>query len=335
MTAPLEVQGSALEAQPEAVAIAEGHRIEGRSLGQIAWMRLKRDKVALGGGVIVVCLVIVAVLAPVITALDGQSPYAFHTALLSRDTLVPFGHFGGISGTHLLGVEPTSGRDIFARIVYGARVSLIVALGSTLLAVVIGVFFGGIAGFFGGIADTFIARTMDLLLSIPQLLFAIALLVIIQAAPGSFIGLSGSTLHIVVLIFVIGGFSGPYIGRIIRGQVLSLREKEFVEAARSMGARSPHILLRQLLPNLWAPILVYSTLLIPTNILSEAALSYLGVGVQPPTASWGQMLSDATSIYQVDPAYMLVPGLAIFITVMAFNLFGDGLRDALDPRTIR
>jgi len=139
-------------------------------------------------------------------------------------------------------------------------------------------------------------------------------------------------LRIALLVFIIGFFNWPYIGRIVRGQALSLREREFIDAARSLGARTPYILFREVLPNLAAPILVYFTLLIPTNILFEAALSYLGVGVRPPTATWGGMLSDATTYYQADPVFMLVPGIAIFITVLAFNLFGDGLRDALDPR---
>src|ERR1700684_3065017 len=162
--------------------------------------------------------------------------------------------------------------------------------------------------------------------------FAIALVGVI---PNTAFGLSGNGLRVVLLIFVIGFFAWPYMGRIVRGQILSLREREFVAAARSMGARSPYILVRELLPNLVAPILVYSTLLIPTNILFEAVLHYLGVGLIPPTSSWGQMLSNAVTngFYYIDPMFMIIPGVAIFITVMAFNLFGDGLRDALDPRS--
>ncbi len=160
-------------------------------------------------------------------------------------------------------------------------------------------------------------------------MFAIALAGVV---PDNALGLSGDALRIVLLIFVIGFFNWPYIGRIVRGQTLSLREREFVDAARSLGARGPYILFRELLPNLVAPILVYTTLLIPTNILFEAALSFLGVGIRPPTATWGGMLSDAVRYYTL-PHFMLWPGLAIFITVLAFNLFGDGLRDALDPRS--
>jgi ABC-type dipeptide/oligopeptide/nickel transport system permease subunit len=186
-----------------------------------------------------------------------------------------------------------------------------------------------ISGFFGGWVDALLSRVMDLFLAFPLLVFALALGGVI---PDQAFGLEGDTLRISLLVFIIGFFSWPYIGRIIRGQTLSLREREFVDAARSLGARPPYILFRELLPNLVAPILVYATLLVPTNILFEAALSFLGVGVRAPTATWGGMISDASRIYQIAPGFMLVPGLAIFITVMAFNLFGDGLRDALDPR---
>ena len=189
---------------------------------------------------------------------------------------------------------------------------------------------GVVAGYFGGWVDAVISRTMDLFLAFPLLLFAIALAGVI---PDTAFGLSGDTLRIALLVFIIGFFNWPYIGRIIRGQTLSLREREFVDAARSLGARRPYILFRELLPNLVAPILVYSTLLIPTNILFEAALSFLGVGVRPPTADLGRhALRGDPTWYQVAPHFMLFPGLAIFVTVLAFNLFGDGLRDALDPR---
>jgi ABC-type dipeptide/oligopeptide/nickel transport system permease subunit len=214
-------------------------------------------------------------------------------------------------------------------VLYGARISLLIAFLATLLSMVIGTFFGIVAGYFGGWVDAVISRVMDVFLAFPLLLFAIALAGVV---PDQGFGLEGDQLRIALLIFIIGFFSWPYIGRIIRGQTLSLREREFVDAARSLGARPGYILFRELLPNLLAPILVYSTLLIPTNILFEAALSFLGVGIRPPTPTWGDMLSSAARIYQIDPWFMLVPGMAIFITVLSFNLFGDGLRDALDPR---
>lgn len=312
---------------PPAVEV-EGKVIEGRSLGQIAWMRLRRDKVAMGGGIVVIFLILVAIVGPHLVG----NPNAFHPDLVDPTLQKPYGFFGGISWKHPFGVEPQNGRDVLARIVDGTQYSMLIAVLATVLSISIGAFFGVIAGYFGGWADTLIARTMDVFLAFPLLVFALALAGVI---PTSGFGLSGNGLRIGVLVFVIGFFNWPYMGRIIRGQTLSLREREFVDAARSLGARGPYILFRELMPNLVAPILVYATLLIPTNILFEAALEYLGVGLLVPTPSWGQMLSSAVvnQFYLIDPEYMLVPGLAIFIAVMAFNLFGDGLRDALDPKT--
>jgi peptide/nickel transport system permease protein/oligopeptide transport system permease protein len=326
MTAPLEISA---DAAPEAVLAGVGAKaIEGRSLGQIAWMRLRRDKVAMGGGIVIILLILVAIFGPFLV----QDPTIYHPNLINPTFSRPNGAFGGISAAHPFGVEPVTGRDMLSRVVNGARVSLLIAFLATALAVVIGVFMGIIAGYFGGWGDTVIARTMDVFLAFPLLVFAIAL---VGVMPSSAFGLTGNGLRIWLLVFIIGFFAWPYMGRIIRGQTLSLREREFVDAARSLGARGPYILFRELLPNLWGPILVYSTLLIPTNILFEAALSYLGVGIIPPQPTWGGMLSDAVSggYYSIDPMFMLIPGLAIFITVMAFNLFGDGLRDALDPRS--
>ncbi|WP_329476800.1 ABC transporter permease [Kribbella sp. NBC_01484] len=329
MTVPLDVEPGSEAAQPEAVAAGAG-RIEGRSLWQISWMRLKRDKVAMAGGAFVVFLILVAIFAPLLCKLVGVTPNDFHQDLVDPSLQTPIGKLNGISWDHPFGVEPVNGRDIFARIVYGARISLLIAFLATLLSVVIGTVAGVVAGYFGGVVDTLISRLMDIFLAFPLVLFALAL---VGALPDSLLGLRGDSLRVALIVFIIGFFSWPYIGRIIRGQTLSLREREFVDAARSLGARRPYILFTELLPNLIAPILVYATLLIPTNVLFEAALSYLGVGVRPPTASWGDMLSIAANWYQVDPLYMVPPGLAIFITVLAFNLFGDGLRDALDPRT--
>ncbi|GAA2999535.1 ABC transporter permease [Streptomyces fulvorobeus] len=306
--------------------------MQGRSLGRIAWERLKRDKLALGGGVVVLVLVLVAVLAPLITSLVGQSPYERHEELIDPLFSTPIGSFGGISSDHLLGVEPVSGRDVFARIVYGAQVSLLVGFASAVVAIVLGTVLGVLAGFFGGWLDTVISRVMDMLLSFPQLLFIIAL---VSVMPNEMLGLTGTGVRLFVMILVIGFFGWPYVGRVVRGQTLSLREREYVDAARSLGAGRIYILFRELLPNLVAPIIVYATMMIPTNILTEAALSFLGVGVKPPSASWGQMLSSALSYYEADPMYMIIPGLAIFITVLSFNLFGDGVRDALDPKGSR
>ena len=330
MSAPLDVPGTAELAEPEAVTAGMGREIEGRSLGQIAWRRLRRDKVALAGGAVIVLLILDAIFAPLIVKVLGHPPLEFHYDQIDPDLQVSTGAFGGISPKFLFGVEPVNGRDVFSRIVYGSRISLLIAFLATLLAVVLGTVAGIVAGYRGGWVDAVISRTMDVFLAFPVLLFALALAGVIT--DGSF-GLTGDTLRIITIIVIIGFTSWPYIGRIIRGQALSLREREFVDASRSLGARTPRILVSEMLPNLVAPILVYSTLLIPTNILFEAALSFLAVGIRPPTPSWGGMLSDATHWFQIAPNFMLFPGLAIFVTVLAFNLFGDGLRDALDPRS--
>ena len=328
MAVPIDVATGPGGPEAESALSVPGKDIEGRSLGRIAWMRLRRDKVAMGGGVVVVLLILVAIAGPHLV----ENPNIFHSNLIDPSFERPIGAFGGISLAHPLGVEPGNGRDLLARIVVGAQYSLLIAFLATVLAVVLGTFFGVVAGYVGGWLDSIIARAMDVFLAFPLLVFALALAGVI---PNSAFGLSGNSLRIAVLIFVIGFFAWPYMGRIIRGQTLSLREREFVDAARSLGARGPYILFRELLPNLVAPILVYTTLLIPTNILFEAALDYLGVGLYVPTPTWGQMLASAVQngYYSIDPEFMLVPGLTIFITVMAFNLFGDGLRDALDPRT--
>jgi peptide/nickel transport system permease protein len=326
MTAPLEAPA---DAAPETVLQGVGAKaIEGRSLGQIAWMRLRRDKVAMAGGIVIILLILVAIIGPFLV----QDPTIYHNNLINPTFSRPNGPFGGISLAHPFGVEPVTGRDMLSRVVNGARVSLLIAFLATALAVAIGVVMGVIAGYFGGWGDAVIARLMDIFLAFPLLVFAIAL---VGVMPSSAFGLTGNGLRIWLLVFIIGFFAWPYMGRIIRGQTLSLREREFVDAARSLGARGPYVLFRELLPNLWGPILVYSTLLIPTNILFEAALSYLGVGIIPPQPTWGGMLSDAVSggYYAIDPMFMIIPGFAIFITVLAFNLFGDGLRDALDPRS--
>jgi len=329
MTAPIEVSAGAAETAPDAVLSGIGSSaIQGRSLGQIAWMRLRRDKVAIAGGVFVVFLVLVAIAGPFLV----QNPVKFHSDLINATYSRPNGPFGGISLAHPFGVEPINGRDILARIVVGARYSMLIGFLATALAVCIGTFMGVISGYYGGWVDAVIARVMDVFLAFPLLVFAIALAGVV---PYSAFGMSGNMLRVALLIFIIGFFAWPYIGRIIRGQAISLREREFVDAARSLGARTPYIMFRELLPNLVAPILVYSTLLIPTNILFEAYLDYLGVGLIPQTPSCGSMLSDAVtnSFWSIDPMFIVIPGLAIFLTVMAFNMFGDGLRDALDPRT--
>jgi len=306
--------------------------IAGRSLGEIAWRRLRKDKWAMAGAVTVVIVIFLVVFAPLICNLVGVNPYAnyadSHPELLD-ELAFPAGPFSNASWEHPFGVEPQTGRDLLARTLYGGRNSLIVGVLATVIGLSIGVILGIIAGLRGGWIDSLLSRTMDVLLAFPVLLFAIALLVII----GQTAWYRESVFwQIVVVTFIIGFFAWPYYGRLIRGQVLSLREKEFVDAARSIGAPNSRIIFKELLPNLLPTVLVLATLAIPTNILAEAGLSFLGVGVLPPTPTWGGMINDALSCLSIDPWYMFVPGMAIFIVVLAFNLFGDGLRDATDTR---
>jgi peptide/nickel transport system permease protein len=322
------VAGDGLGGEPQAPAA-----IQGRSLWAIAWRRLRRNKVAMVAGVYVVVLILIAIFADVLTGLYGHTYLDTNNlgshSLLNGETQLPKGPLGGISAQHWLGVTPVEGRDIVSLLMYGARTSLIISGLATALSVVLGVLLGLAAGFFRGWADIVISRVMDVLLSFPTLLFSISLVsvtALITSAPIT---------RYVVIIFVLGFFGWPYIGRIVRGQVLSLREKEFVDAARSLGASNTWIMLREIAPNIVGPILVYTTLTIPNNILGEAGLSFLGVGVYFPAVSWGQMLSDAGNYYPVDPMYLVIPGAALFLSVLAFNLFGDGLRDALDPKSSR
>lgn len=331
--APSELEAVASGDLVGPLATPGGSSIEGRSLWAIAWRRLRRDRVALAGGVGVLIFVVVAIFAPVISKLYGQSYLTQHNSppddLLDLGTNMPLGSLGGMSGTHWLGVTPVQGQDIFSMLVYGARTSLIIGFSATALSVVLGTTFGLTAGFFRGWVDQVISRGMDVLLSFPTLLLSISLIAVVSLISDA------NWVRFLIIIFVLGFFGFPYIGRIVRGQVLSLREKEFVDAARSLGASNTRILIKEIAPNLVGPILVYTTLTIPNNILGEAGLSFLGIGIQPPTPSWGQMLADAGSYFQIDPMYLVWPGLAIFLVVMAFNLFGDGLRDALDPKSVR
>jgi len=320
------------EAAELGVPAIPGSQIEGRSLGRIAWDRLKRDKVAIASGGFIVLLVLVALLADVINHAMGLDPLKFNGNLIDNGTLLPFGARGGMSLSHPFGIEPVNGRDLFARIVEGVRPSLIVALAATAVQMIVGIIIGSVAGYFGGWPDGILSRITDTFLAFPILIFLIAIGSIIPVAA---FGLNAYWLHIVVMVTVIGIFSWAYQARLIRGLVLSLREREFVDAARLLGARPGRIIFREILPNLASPILVYTSLAIPANIVLEAYLSFLGVGTPLPHSSWGQTLSNAVDFYQVDPTYMLVPGIAVFLTVLAFNLFGDGLRDALDPRAGR
>jgi ABC-type dipeptide/oligopeptide/nickel transport system permease subunit len=292
-----------------------GKAIEGRSPWLLGWQRLRRDRVAMISLAVIVLIVLMAIFAPLASVLTGHPPNEQYRQV----GLTPDGLPKGPTSQFLMGTDDL-GRDILVRIAYGARVSLLVGVVATGIAVAIGVVVGLAAGFFGGLVDTVLARLVDVVLCVPFLLVAIAL-----------VSITGPSLSITIL--VIGFFSWASVARIVRGQVLSLREREFVEAARSLGASDPRIMFVDILPNVLAPVIVYSSLLIPVVIIVEATLSYLGLGLPPPTADWGGMISDAQAYYTTAWWYLFFPGVALLITTLAFNLFGDGVRDAFDPRS--
>jgi peptide/nickel transport system permease protein len=300
--------------------------IAGRTPWQLFWERFREDRVALVALGFIVLEVLAALLAPWIVKAFGHPPNAQYPSELDPQ----FGTPTGPSRSFLFGVD-TVGRDVFSRVLYGARVSLEIAIVATAIAVLLGIVLGLVAGYYRGWADTLISRLIDVTLAFPILLLALGIASSCSLGNGCARGLIKPGLTTVTVAIVVVNWT--YIGRIIRGQVLSLREKEFVEAARAAGASSLTILFRELLPNLVAPIVVYSTLVIPQNILLEAALSYLGVGINPPQASWGAMIAEATPIFSTAWWFFLFPGLALLLTVLAFNLLGDGIRDALDPKT--
>jgi peptide/nickel transport system permease protein len=331
----MTVSAGQLEASAPEVAPEEGSKIVGRSPWQIARSRLRRDKVSMTALVIVCLYFAVALAAPILQKLGVIDPYSLHNNLLSLEDAMPSGNFGGVSLSHPFGVEPQTGRDVMSRLVLGVTLSMLIAVSATLFSIIVGTIVGIIGGYMGGKTDFVLGRFLDLILAFPQLLMLLALSVVLIDKISSMGVPAGNTSRVVYLILVLGFFGFPYFARIIRGQVLSLREREFVEAARSLGARGPRIWFTELLPNLWAPILVYTSLILPANIGTEAALSFLGVGVGVPTPTLGNVLTDSVIFLVPDPTYFILPGLAIFMVVLSFNLLGDGLRDALDPKSDR
>lgn len=268
----------------------------------------------------IVLVLLMAVFAPLIVKLSGWGPYDFDQSAIDPNMGgAPMGSLGGISSNHWFGVEPANGRDIFARIVYGARASMAIALASTALTTLMGVVFGLVAGYFGGLADTIISRLMEFLMAFPALIFMIAILSALPADNRQYL-----------LVVVISVFGWPYLARVVRGQTLSLKQREFVESARASGASSRQVIFREILPNLLPTIIVMTTMAIPGYIGTEAGLSFLGVGVVPPTPSWGQMISTSTSWYSVDPMFFLVPGLFLFMLVLSFMVLGERVRQVVE-----
>jgi peptide/nickel transport system permease protein len=308
---------------------ADEATIVGRTPWQLFWGRFLQDRFAIAGLAFIGLLVLIALFAPVIATIVGHGP----NELFQRQVTDVFGIPEGPQSGFLFGADG-SGRDAFVRTIYGTRVSLIVGVAATGIAVVVGVVLGILAGYLGGWVDTVISRITDIILSVPLLLFAIG---IVAACSTSKEGCLNGTLKpgLTLVIVIISLFTWPYVARLVRGNTLSLREREFVEASRSLGAGNLRIMFREILPNLVSPIIVYASLLIPSNILFEAYLSFLGLGVPDDTPSWGSMVSDSLQSFDTTWWLWLFPGFFLLFTVLAFNLLGDGLRDALDPRASR
>jgi peptide/nickel transport system permease protein len=306
-----------------------------KSPTQIALARLRKDKVAMICLGIFIFFVLIALCAPLLARLEGQDTTTLHQDLLDQYGLPTF----AASGEHWFGVEPRLGRDLFARWVYGARPSLIVACSVTVITGFVGVVMGLLAGFLGGWTDRIISWVIDFVLSLPYLLFAIAVPAVLLTV---FVGNateagSGDVTkaRFISLILVLSFFGWASLARLIRGEVLSLREREFISAAKVLGVPTSKVLFKELLPNLVAPIIISTSLALPTYIVAEAGLTFLGVGLVEPTPSWGLTISTATTYYRADPLYLWLPVLAISILVLALSLLGDSIRDAFDPRTRR
>jgi peptide/nickel transport system permease protein len=288
--------------------------VEGRSPWALAWLRLRHDRVALGCAVTIALVALVGICAPLIAAVVGHGPNQTfpQTGLTSAGLPRP------PSGTFLFGTDDL-GRDLLVRVAYGARISLLVGVTATALAMAIGIAVGLAAGYLGGATDSVLARAIDIVLAFPFVLFAIAL-----------VALVGPSLEVSIL--VIAFFAWAPVARVVRGQAMALKQRDFVEASRALGSSRLRTMFVDILPNLAAPVIVYATLLVPACIVFEATLSFLNLGVGPPTAEWGSMLYEAIDYYGVAWWFLLFPGAALVITTLAFNLLGDSLRDALDPR---
>ncbi|MEE1804346.1 ABC transporter permease [Streptomyces sp. NPDC101062] len=332
---PLEAVAGNAGGAPASAAPGGG---AGRSPGQLALRRFRRDRTGVVSACVVAFFFVVAACAPLIARLYGKNPYDTYgqdNPGLLNDFGFPVRPNGGISGAYWFGIEPGLGRDVFTFLLYGIRNSLLIATVTTLLVAVFGVVIGVTAGYLGGKTDYLVGRVVDILLAFPSTLFFIAfwpVLISILVSPEEN---TPVWLTVVSLISVMTAFGWAPIARLLRGEVLALREREFVEAAKVTGASPARIILRELLPNLWTPILIQATLALPLFVTTEAGLAFLGVGLSSPTPDWGVMIQRGSNVYQNDITFLLFPGLAMVIFVIAFNLLGDSVRDALDPKTRR
>jgi peptide/nickel transport system permease protein len=339
-----------LEVAPVEEKAATPKAFIGKSPGQLAWARLRTDRTARTTIWILGFFAFIAIFADVLEWIYNLPIFGSGTITptsLGSDLLdqrgIPLGYVGGITFSsdnptkhaHILGVMPQTGQDIFLQLIYGARTSLVIAASATVLAVILGIVVGVMAGYFGGWIDQVLSWFVDYMLAFPFLLMAIAIIPIVNTRledEHQFVD-PWKRIATIIAIFALFGWMGT--ARLVRGQVISLREREYVEAARAAGASSSHIMFRQILPNLWAPILVTFSLSLPATVVGEAALSFIGIGVVQPTPDWGRMINHSVDFMQSTPAYLIFPGVSIVVLVLAFNMYSDSLRDALDPKSSR
>ena len=303
-----------------------------RSPRELAWRRFKKNKVGIAALCSSLFFVLAAVFAPLIAwAINIDPNERDGSAITDRGQTI--GRFGGISWNHPLGVEPGIGYDLLARLIYGARISFLVAAIATFSAISIGLMMGIVAGYFRGRTDGVIGRFTDFLLAFPSFFMIIALSApMIARIENSGLARDNSA-RVMYLILILALFGWPYFSRIMRSQVLSLRERDFVLASRALGASHRRMIFKELLPNLWTPVIVYLSLALPGYLAAEAVFSYLGIGVQPPAATWGLLISDSIKYILTEPTYFMVPSLSLILVVLSFNLLGDAVRDALDPKS--
>lgn len=326
------------DADLSSTRVEDKTQLAGRSPGQLMWLRFKRDRTGVISACIVLAFFAIAALAPVISKLYGKDPYTRYgqiTPGLLNDNAYPVKPNGGMDGEFWFGIEPGLGRDVFMQLVYGIRTSLSLAIAITLLSVITAIVIGVAGGYFGGRTDYFLGRLTDLMMSFPNQLFFIAFTPVIGALLVDPQDEMPTWLRACVLIYVMWLLGWMTLARLLRGQTLSLREREFVEAAKVAGTPPGRIMRKELLPNLVTPILVQSTYMLPNNVTAIAGLSFLGVGVLEPTPDWGRMFAKGAEVYQSDLTYMFFPGGAMVIFILAFNLLGDSVRDAFDPKSGR
>jgi oligopeptide transport system permease protein len=313
-------------AEADVFAVERGDVIRGTSLWRDAWRRLLRNKLAVFGMIVVTIVTVASVFGPfILKQLTGVTPDYIPADLATFRSNPPFtAPDGSFSWTHPMGTD-NQGRDLLARVLQGGQISLMVGVIATLVSLLIGVSYGAVAGYLGGRIDNLMMRAVDVLYSLPYIIIVIVLLSMFrsQTARGQ-----------VILVFVaLGSVSWLTMARIVRGQVLSLKNEEFVLAARATGVSTPRIIFRHIVPNTLGPVIVYATLTIPTIMLTEAFLSFLGFGVQPPLASWGSLTTEGIANFGIFPWQLIFPGVTMALTLFSLNFLGDGLRDALDPQT--